>query len=168
MLLVIFKYAESRVCTLCYSVLNMNKTWAGVEDGYGASNWFQGHYTKPNCMGLLEILPSSRPNYNLSSRSSLRPNCSQQRSSPIGHLPWLDSRQSVGEIVKNKTEYFWSSGNLYSGEKCETNKITKEPINQKENWHYWCSFFLSLPPNFPWHSPLHTEGIFLPTLVTLP
>lgn len=57
---VIFKYVESRICTLCSSALNMNKTWGGVEVGYGVSNWFQGHYTKPDCMGLLETLPSSK------------------------------------------------------------------------------------------------------------
>lgn len=59
-LLVIFKYVESGVCTLCSTVLNVNKTRGGAEAGCGASNWFQGHYTNPDFMSLLEILPSSK------------------------------------------------------------------------------------------------------------
>jgi len=43
---------------LCF---NMNKTWDRVEVDYGASDWFQGHYTKPECMGLLEFLANSLP-----------------------------------------------------------------------------------------------------------
>jgi len=39
----------------------MNKTWDRVEVDYGASDWFQGHYTKPECMGLLEFLANSLP-----------------------------------------------------------------------------------------------------------
>lgn len=61
MFLVLFKYVESRVCTFVFVCFHTNKAWLVVEVGCGASNWFQGCYTKPDCMGLLEVPAKSLP-----------------------------------------------------------------------------------------------------------
>lgn len=111
----------------------MNKTWGGVEVGYGASNWFQGHYTKPDCVSLFRLPANSLPlrlDCNLPSRPNTGPMFMQQHSSNIYWWPnhVQDSKLSVGEVLKNKTEIFWPQGTyiLVGNVKKQRNKSTNK------------------------------------------